>query len=82
MAVRRRIDLPPAVTNAIMEGLGFLGRQVAHGVSATKVSTMREAARALREQADMLDRQEDAIEGRPDVRVVDGTFDDEPRRRR
>lgn len=76
-AVRRKIELPPAVTNALWEGLGFLGRQVAHGVSATKASTLREAARAFREKADECERAADALEGRTEPRVVDATFEDE-----
>lgn len=48
MANDRRIDLPPAVTQALV-GLGnFLGRHAAKGIEASRKSLLKEVGEALK----------------------------------
>jgi hypothetical protein len=72
----RRIDLPPAVTNALV-GLGqFIGRHVAEGVKKTRASALKEIGAALKQAGDVVEaasNQEDEDRGEP--HVVDAEFE-------
>jgi hypothetical protein len=71
----RKIDLPPAVTQALV-GLGaFVGRHVAEGVKKTRASAFREIGEALKRAGAVLDeasREEDGDRSEPEV-VVETT---------
>jgi hypothetical protein len=81
MATSRRIDLPPAVTSALV-GLGrFIGRHVAEGVKKTRASALKEIGAALKQAGDVVEaasNQED--EDRGELHVVDADFEPEPKK--
>lgn len=80
----RRIDLPPAVTNALV-GLGqFIGRHVAEGVKKTRASALKEIGAALKQAGDVVDaaaHQEDDDRGEnSETSVIDADFEPAPKK--